>query len=105
VSLLDKKVIHIGTVCELTGLTSRQIRYYEKRKLIHPERTGGGTRRYSFRDIEKLLEISEKMEEGWLTKEIRETERKNRPKNGCGFTLQEHQLGRAVRMVAVNKEC
>lgn len=104
-SLWDKKVIHIGTVCELTGLTTRQIRYYEKRQLLHPQRTVGGTRRYSFRDIEKLLEISEKMEEGWLTKEIRETDRKNRPNPGSGFSVPAHQLGRAVRIAAVNKEC
>ena len=38
-SYRDKKVMSIGIVKELTGLSERQIRYYEKRKLIFPERT------------------------------------------------------------------
>ena len=40
----EKKVMTIGIVCELTGLSERQIRYYEERKLIFPERTNGKTR-------------------------------------------------------------
>jgi MerR family transcriptional regulator, global nitrogen regulator len=51
-SYKDKKVITIGIVRELTGLSERQIRYYEERKLIFPERTPGGSRKYSFSDIE-----------------------------------------------------
>ncbi|GAA3330581.1 MerR family transcriptional regulator TnrA [Ectobacillus funiculus] len=35
-SYKDKKVITIGTVSEITGLSERQIRYYEERKLIFP---------------------------------------------------------------------
>lgn len=72
----NKKVISIGTVKELTNLTERQIRYYEERKLIHPNRTDGGTRKYSFEDIEKLVEINKKIEEGQSTYEIRQQERK-----------------------------
>jgi DNA-binding transcriptional MerR regulator len=70
-SYKDKKVITIGTVSEITGLSERQIRYYEERKLIFPERTQKGTRKYSFNDIEQLMEIVEKMEEGVQTYEIR----------------------------------
>ncbi|OOE12621.1 MerR family transcriptional regulator [Fictibacillus arsenicus] len=67
----DKKVISIGIVRELTGLSLRQIRYYEERKLIFPVRNEKGTRRYSFSDIEKLIEIANKREEGVQTNEIR----------------------------------
>lgn len=67
-----KKVITIGTVSEITGLTERQIRYYEERKLIFPERTKKGTRKYSFHDVEQLMDIVEKMEEGAQTFEIRQ---------------------------------
>ena len=66
-----KKVISIGTVCELTGLSERQIRYYEERKLVFPKRTKRGTRKYSFEDVENLMEIANKMEEGTPTIEIR----------------------------------
>ena len=38
----ERKVITIGIVSELTGLSERQIRYYESRKLIFPERSKSG---------------------------------------------------------------
>ncbi|MFE5318699.1 MerR family transcriptional regulator [Paenibacillus sp. NPDC056579] len=75
-SLLEKKVISIGTVSQLSGLSIRQIRYYEERKLIFPERTNGGTRLYSFRDVEKLVEIVERMEEGFQTYDIQQLEKR-----------------------------
>lgn len=70
-SYKDKKVISIGAVSEITGITERQIRYYEERKLIFPERTDKGTRKYSFSDIERLMEIIEKIEDGVQTFEIK----------------------------------
>ncbi|MCM3569759.1 MerR family transcriptional regulator [Neobacillus mesonae] len=70
-SYKDKKVITIGIVSELTGLSERQIRYYEERKLIFPDRTPGGSRKYSFSDVELLMEIAEKIEDGVQTHEIR----------------------------------
>lgn len=70
-SYKHKKVISIGTVHELTGLSLRQIRYYEERGLIYPERTKRGTRKYSFSDVETLLQIADKREEGVQTYEIR----------------------------------
>lgn len=70
-SYKDKKVITIGIVRELTGLSERQIRYYEERKLIFPDRTPGGSRKYSFADVELLVEIANKIEDGVQTHEIR----------------------------------
>ncbi|WP_066365226.1 MerR family transcriptional regulator [Neobacillus fumarioli] len=70
-SYKDRKVITIGIVRELTGLSERQIRYYEERRLIFPERTPGGSRRYSFSDVELLVEIANKIEDGVQTHEIR----------------------------------
>lgn len=72
----DKKVITIGVVSELTGLSERQIRYYEERKLIFPDRTSGGTRKYSFLDVDRLVDIANKMEDGLHTFEIRNMEKK-----------------------------
>lgn len=71
ISYKDKKVISIGTVRDLTGLSERQIRYYETRKLLFPERSKTGIRKYSFRDIELLVEIANQLEEGIWTNEIR----------------------------------
>ncbi|RZT23778.1 MULTISPECIES: MerR family transcriptional regulator [Fictibacillus] len=70
-SYKDKKVISIGIVSELTGLSERKIRYYEERKLIFPERTGRGTRKYSFSDVETLMEIANQIEDGVQTFEIK----------------------------------
>jgi MerR family transcriptional regulator, global nitrogen regulator len=68
------------TVTEMTGLSERQIRYYETQKLIFPERAFSGTRRYSFSDIERLMDIAEKIEDGVLTREIRDDLYKRRKK-------------------------
>lgn len=71
ISYKNKKVISIGTVRELTGLSERQIRYYESRKLLFPERSKTGIRKYSFQDIELLVDIANQLEEGIWTNEIR----------------------------------
>lgn len=76
ISYRDKKVITIGIVSELTGLSERQIRYYEERSLIFPERTAGRSRKYSFADVDRLMEIANKMEDGMQTHEIRREEKK-----------------------------
>lgn len=75
-SYKDKKVISIGIVSELTGLSVRQIRYYEERKLIYPQRSSRGTRKYSFADVERLMDIANKREDGVQTAEILKDMRK-----------------------------
>ena len=69
-SYRDKKVMTIGTVKEMTGLSERKIRYYEKKKLLSPARTPSGMRKYSFTDVEMLLSIAEKRQEGLQTTKI-----------------------------------
>lgn len=54
----------IGIVMKLTDLTARQIRYYEQNELIHPARTEGKQRLYSFNDVDRLLEIKSLIEKG-----------------------------------------
>ncbi|GIN63177.1 HTH-type transcriptional regulator TnrA [Robertmurraya siralis] len=76
----NRKVITIGVVSELTGLSERQIRYYEERKLIFPERTERGNRKYSFSDVERLIDIANKRDEGVRTYEIRQEMLKNKKK-------------------------
>ncbi|MFC0524287.1 MerR family transcriptional regulator [Pontibacillus salicampi] len=70
-TLKSRKVITIGIVSELTGLSVRRIRYYEERKLIFPERTKQGSRKFSFSDVEALMDIANKIEDGVQTHEIR----------------------------------
>ncbi|RSK29077.1 MerR family transcriptional regulator [Bacillus sp. HMF5848] len=71
-SYKKRKVISIGVVSQLTGLTERQIRYYEERQLIFPERTEKGNRLYSFFDVEQLIAIANKREDGVSTQEIKQ---------------------------------
>ena len=55
----DAAVFVISIAAELTGLHPQTLRTYERLGLITPGRTGGGGRRYSPRDIDRLREISE----------------------------------------------
>jgi MerR family transcriptional regulator, glutamine synthetase repressor len=54
----------ISIVKKLTELTARQIRYYEEHGLIHPARTSGNQRLFSFNDVDRLLEIKELIDRG-----------------------------------------
>ncbi|MFC4617435.1 MerR family transcriptional regulator [Camelliibacillus cellulosilyticus] len=54
----------MSIVGKLTGLSARQIRYYEEHHLILPERSKGGRRQFSFNDVERLLEIKALLEKG-----------------------------------------
>ena len=54
----DVPVYVISVAAELTGLHPQTLRTYERLGLIMPGRTGGGGRRYSHRDLERLREIS-----------------------------------------------
>ena len=60
-SLESKKIMTMGTVKEMTGLSERQIRYYEEKKLVFPERSPSGTRKYSLSDIKRLIIIAEQI--------------------------------------------
>jgi MerR family transcriptional regulator, glutamine synthetase repressor len=60
----DMALFPIGIVMQLTELTARQIRYYEEHNLIHPARSNGNRRLFSFNDVDKLLEIKELLDQG-----------------------------------------
>jgi MerR family transcriptional regulator, heat shock protein HspR len=47
----------ISVAAELAGVHPQTLRIYERRGLLDPARTGGGSRRYSDRDIERLRRI------------------------------------------------
>ena len=54
----------IGIVQKLTGLTARQIRYYEQHGLVQPVRSEGKQRLFSFADVERLMEVRQLLDEG-----------------------------------------
>ena len=55
----DVGVYVISVAAQLAGLHPQTLRTYERLGLILPQRTGGGGRRYSHSDIEKLRSIAE----------------------------------------------
>ena len=48
----------ITVAAELAGMSVQALRLYERKGLVEPARTGGGTRRYSDTDIARLRRIS-----------------------------------------------
>jgi MerR family transcriptional regulator, heat shock protein HspR len=52
-------VFVISVAAELAGMHPQTLRIYERKGLIEPYRTPGGTRRYSQDDIERLKLISQ----------------------------------------------
>ena len=51
-------VFVISVAAELSGLHPQTLRSYDRLGLVSPGRTGGGGRRYSWRDIEVLREVA-----------------------------------------------
>ena len=49
----------ISVAAELAGVHPQTLRTYERRGLIKPARTSGGTRRYSDRDVQRVQLIQE----------------------------------------------
>lgn len=54
----------ISVAAELAGVHPQTLRIYERKGLIEPRRTEGGSRRYSQADLERLARILELTEEG-----------------------------------------
>lgn len=63
-------VYPIGVAKNLTGLSQRQIRYYEEAGLLQPLRTAGNQRLYSPADIELLLRIKMLVGRGLTLEEV-----------------------------------
>lgn len=57
-------VYGISVAAELSATPAQTLRLYERRGLLTPSRTDGGTRRYSDDDLERLKRISELVGQG-----------------------------------------
>jgi MerR family transcriptional regulator, heat shock protein HspR len=53
----DRAVFVISVAAELAGVHPQTLRIYEREGLVRPKRTTANARRYSERDIQRLLEI------------------------------------------------
>ncbi|MDP9239229.1 MAG: helix-turn-helix transcriptional regulator [Actinomycetota bacterium] len=53
----DAKVFVISVAAALAGMHPQTLRGYDRLGLVCPQRTRGGGRRYSVRDVERLREV------------------------------------------------
>jgi MerR family transcriptional regulator, heat shock protein HspR len=54
----------ISVAAELSGIDPQTLRLYERRGLLAPARTDGGTRRYSDDDMDRLQRITDLVAQG-----------------------------------------
>ena len=57
-------VYGISVAAQLTGMDPQSLRLYERRGLLEPRRTEGGTRQYSSDDIDRLHRVGDLLESG-----------------------------------------
>jgi DNA-binding transcriptional MerR regulator len=60
----DRGVYGISVAADLVGMGAQNLRLYEARGLLQPDRTDGGTRRYSINDLERLRRIGQLLDAG-----------------------------------------
>ena len=60
----DHGVYAISVVATLVGTGTQNLRTYERRGLLDPDRTDGGTRRYSENDVDRARQIVEMLADG-----------------------------------------
>ena len=57
-------VYGISVAADLVDMGAQNLRLYERRGLLEPDRTDGGTRRYSEQDLARLRRIGELLDAG-----------------------------------------
>jgi len=57
-------VYAISVAAELVGMGVQNLRSYEARGLVEPQRTEGGTRRYCAEDLDRLRRIGDLLDAG-----------------------------------------
>jgi MerR family transcriptional regulator, heat shock protein HspR len=70
--IMARAVFVISVAAELAGMHPQTLRIYERKGLLEPSRTGGGSRRYSQRDIARLHRIAELTNAGMNLEGVRQ---------------------------------
>lgn len=92
----SRGVYAISVAAELVGTGQQNIRQYERKGLLTPDRTDGGTRRYSESDLATLRRIGVLLDEGLNlagVKLVLELEAENRGLTEDNRGLVEHNRG------------
>lgn len=69
----SQAVFPIGTVVKLTGLSTRQIRYYEAQGFFKAGRSAGNHRLYSLNDVDVILDVFDGLQAGYDMSELKKT--------------------------------
>jgi DNA-binding transcriptional MerR regulator len=64
VAARDEGVFAISVAARMASMEIQNLRVYERRGLLDPDRTAGGTRLYSQDDVDTLVRIGELLGEG-----------------------------------------
>jgi MerR family transcriptional regulator, heat shock protein HspR len=70
--IMARAVFVISVAAELAGMHPQTLRIYERKGLLEPSRTGGGSRRYSQRDIARLHRIADLTNAGMNLEGVRQ---------------------------------
>lgn len=63
---LEKLIVGIGEVSQITNIPTRQIRYWEEKGIITSlTEKEGKNRRYDYKNVKKLILIKELVDEGY----------------------------------------
>lgn len=94
----ERGVYGISVAADLAGTKVQNLRLYERRGLLHPIRSPGGTRLYSRRDVHRLIRIGQLLARGLNlagiamvlelqddNSRLRSTAATRDPKSGRGF--------------------
>lgn len=59
----DEPLFHISVVARMVGVHQQTLRGYERLGLVQPARSGGNRRLYSQRDVERLQQVVQLIED------------------------------------------
>jgi DNA-binding transcriptional MerR regulator len=64
VAVRQQGVFAISVAARMASMEIQNLRVYERRGLVDPDRTPGGTRLYSEADVARLIRIGELLDDG-----------------------------------------
>lgn len=62
---LNKLIVGIGEVSEITGIPQRQLRYWQDKGIIKTYDKNSSVRRFNYPEIKKIILIKELLDEGY----------------------------------------
>ncbi|MCK9477798.1 MAG: MerR family transcriptional regulator [Candidatus Muirbacterium halophilum] len=92
--LVSQLLVSIGDVSDVTGIPQRKLRYWEDKSIISSSSTkDGGTRKFDYVNIKKIILIKELLNEGYtLDASVRKVEERIKKLKESFSALQEKQI-------------